>query len=129
METQTLYSLASSQGRLPTLHESRCYRLSRHVQLRPEDDGFVAESLISGHCERLPNAASVRLLLSLMDPTELGALLAPLDARRASVIRAFLGRCLESGLITEIADDGTADEDEILSLAHWEPHDLAFHLL
>ena len=128
METLTQYSPLSMQGRVPTLHDSRCYRLSRHVQLRPEHDGFVAESLITGHCERLPNAASVRLLLSLMDPAQPGALLAPLDARRASVVRTFLGRCLEGGLITEIADDGTADEDGILSLAHWEPHDLAFHL-
>ena len=107
METLTQYSPLSIQGRVPTLHDSRCYRLSRHVQLRPEHDGFVAESLITGHCERLPNAASVRLLLSLMDPAQPGALLAPLDARRASVVRTFLGRCLEGGLITEIADDGT----------------------
>src|SRR5262245_48179685 len=106
METQVHDSPPSASDSVPTLRESRSYRLSRHVQLRPEHDGLVAESLISGHCERLPNAASVRLFLSLMDPIELGALLAPLDARRAEVIRAFLGRCLEGGLITEIAADG-----------------------
>jgi SagB-type dehydrogenase family enzyme len=43
-------------------------------------------------------------------------------------VLTFFGRCLEGGLITEVAENGTAEEDEIVSLAHWEPHDLAFHL-
>jgi oxazoline/thiazoline dehydrogenase len=111
-----------------TLDERRCYRLSRHVQIRPEGDSFVAESLITGYCERLPNAAAIRLFLSLMTPADLGALLAPLDPRRSSALLTFFSRCLDGGLITAIAEDGTAEEDAMLSLAHWEPHDLAFHL-
>lgn len=123
MQREKSYSPLDSR-----LDANRRYRLSRHVQLRPEGGGFLAESLITGRRELLPNPASIRLLLSLAAPVRLGVLLDTVGETARPKLLSFLGRCLESGLITAVSDDGTAKEDQLDSTRHWEHHDLLFHL-
>ncbi len=104
------------------------YRLSRYCQLRPLAQGLVAESLITGRQRSLPNTSAVRVILSLVHPVKLEHLLAGVEPRLAAALQRFLQSCLGDGLITEIDPGGAAAEDRQLSLAAWEPHDLAFHL-
>lgn len=125
METQ---AEAPPRGAGAALSVDRRYRLSRYLQLRPNVNGFVVQSLISGHHESLPNAAAIRLLLSFAEPTRLVDLLASLTAAKSAAVITVLSRWLTTYVITEIDDDGTSAEDHIHSLDHWEAHDLAFHL-
>jgi len=118
----------AAQAAPPAIDVDARFRLSKHMQIRPRAPGFVAESLITGRRQALPNAASVRLLLSLCEPTTLRDVLSRMPRHEPSFLLEFFAGCYERGLITHVAQDGTAEEDALGALLHWEPHDLAFHL-
>jgi SagB-type dehydrogenase family enzyme len=122
--------IASQDKALPDAPFDRAqrYRLSAHVQMRPGAQGFVVESLITGHRETLPSAASVRLLLSFRDPLLVSDLLELLGPVKSAPALDVLRRWHAKRLLTQVAENGSAEEDGIGSLNHWEPHDLAFHL-
>lgn len=112
----------------PALALGRRYRLSRYLQLRPEGDGFVAESLLTATPIKVMSPAALRLLLAWAQPTVPTALLDQLESRQREAALGFFERCLAAGLLTEVGDSGATAEDAIDSLRHWELHDLAFHV-
>lgn len=103
------------------------YRLSSRAQLRPVPEGLLAESPLGGPGLLLANPSRLRLVLSFVQPVRPASLLASLETeeRQAAVLH-FLEHCHDLGLLTQVAD-GQAEEDRG-PLAHWEPHDLRFHL-
>ncbi len=105
----------------------KAYRLSRFVSLRPTKEGLLAESLLSGRWLLVPNAAGQSLLLTFLSPVRPGDLLASLDQDKRPAVSRFLERCHEYRLLTAVDDDGETDDDRG-SLAHWEFHDLLFHV-
>lgn len=112
----------------PRLDPSQPYRLSRFLQLRPEGEGFVAESLRTGLPISVQSPAALRLLLAWAQPTRPDALLEQLDPDQREAVRGFFERCLAAGLLTAVTASGAAAEDAAESLRHWELHDLAFHV-
>lgn len=110
------------------IESRRLYRLSRYLQFYCTPDGFVIESLMTGRRKLLPNTASLRVLLSLTEPAELGSLIDRVDFAQREKLIEFFDQCLESGLITDLTADGVATEDTVASIGGWERHDLAFHL-
>jgi len=105
-----------------------CYQLSRYLQLRPEGEGFVAESLLTGRRRVLSTPASLRLFLSFSSRIRLSDLLSRASPAVAQALPVFLQGCLEDGLVTAIGEDGHAQQDELTGVRAWEPHDMAFHL-
>lgn len=102
------------------------YRLSGRAHLRPVREGLLAESPLGGPGLLLANSSRLRLVLSFVQPVRPASLLAPLETEKQAAVLHFLKHCHDFGLLTRVAD-GQAEEDEG-PLAHWEPHDLQFHL-
>jgi len=113
---------------MTTIDPNLSYRLSRYCVLRPEGEGFVAESLVSGHRQALPNPTTIKLLLSLVLPVKLSSVLERVEPRHYDALLQFFERCVDEGLITAIGEDGTAVEEQSVGLRYWEAHDLAFHM-
>jgi SagB-type dehydrogenase family enzyme len=67
-----------------------------------------------------------QLLLALSRPVRVADLLAGVEDAQRQKVRAFLEQCQAHGLLTEVHDDGTTEEEQG-ALAHWEFHDLLFH--
>jgi len=102
------------------------YRLSGRTHLRPMPDGLLAESPIGGPGLLLANRSRLRLVLSFVQPVRPASLVAPLEKEKQAAVLRFLEHCHDLGLLTRVTD-GRADEEQG-PLAHWEPHDLRFHL-
>ena len=102
------------------------YRLSGRAHLRPVQEGLLAESPLGGPGLLLANPSRLRLVLSFLQPVRPASLLASLNAETREAVLRFLEHCHDLGLLTRIAD-GRAEE-EGGPLAHWEAHDLRFHL-
>lgn len=104
------------------------YRLSKYLHLRPYEQGFAVESLVSGKRQALPNLASVRILLSFTTPVRLRSVLDSASERSAPLLLKFIERCIDDALLTRIEPDDSAAEDAIAALRGWEAHDLTFHM-
>ena len=102
------------------------YRLSGRAHLRPVQEGLLAESPLGGQGLLLSNPSRLRLVLSFVQPVRPARLLAPLETEKQAAVLRFLKHCHDLGLLTRVAD-GQAEEDRG-PLAHWEAHDLRFHL-
>lgn len=102
------------------------YRLSGRTHLRPVQEGLLAESPLGGPGLLLANSSRLRLVLSFLQPVRPLSLLASLETEKRAAVRHFLEHCHDLGLLTKV-EDGRAEEDGS-PLAHWEPHDLRFHL-
>jgi len=102
------------------------YRLSSRAQLRPVPEGLLAESPLGGPGLLLANPSRLRLVLSFVQPVRPARLLASLETEKQAAVLHFLEHCHDLGLLTQVTD-GQAEEDRG-PLAHWEPHDLRFHL-
>jgi oxazoline/thiazoline dehydrogenase len=102
------------------------YRLSGRAHLRPVQEGLLAESPLGGPGLLLTNPSRLRLVLSFVQPVRPASLLARLETEKQAAVLHFLEHCHDLGLLTRVAD-GRAEEDGG-PLAHWEPHDLRFHL-
>ncbi len=102
------------------------YRLSGRAHLRPVQEGLLAESPLGGSGLLLANPSRLRLVLSFLRPVRPASLLASLETEKKAAALHFLEHCHDLGLLTRVAD-GQAEEDGG-PLAHWEPHDLRFHL-
>jgi len=103
------------------------YRLSRHVSIRPVPGGFLLESLLSGRSFRLTSPAVFPLLFALTRPVRLADLVDAVDPAQRARLLALLEQCHDLQILTMVGDDGAAEED-VGSLAHWEFHDLLFHV-
>lgn len=102
--------------------ESR-YRLSGHMQLRPTDQGLLAEGPLGGPGLLLGNLSRLRLVLAFLGPVRPADLLADLDPDKRPAVLRFFEHCHGLGLLERIEEG-----EEAGALAHWEPHDLRFHL-
>ena len=111
-----------------TFDLDQSYRLSRHVSIRPAGDAFVVESLTSGRAFPLSSPSVFRLLLALARPVRGRDLLAAVDEPQRPAVLCFLERCRGDGVLTAVGDDGEAEEEARGALAHWEFHDLLFHV-
>lgn len=102
------------------------YRLSGQAHLRPVPEGLLAEGPLGGPGLLLANPSRLRLVLAFIEPVRPAELLAPLDAGKQAAVLRFLEHCHDLALLTRVADGRT--EESRGPLAHWEPHDLRFHL-
>lgn len=102
------------------------YRLSRYAFIRPADDGFQLQSMLSGWQCKIRSSSVFQLLLALTRPIKPADLIAQVPESQREKVQAFIENCYAGGLLTEIDQDGLGDEDRG-SLAHWEFHDLLFH--
>ena len=89
-------------------------------------DGLLAESPLGGSGLLLANPSRLRLVLAFVQPVRPAQLLARLEPEKRAAVLRFLEHCHDNGLLTRVVD-GRAEE-EGGPLAHWEPHDLRFHL-
>jgi SagB-type dehydrogenase family enzyme len=103
------------------------YQLSRQALLRPAGDGLLAEGPLGGAGLLLSNASRLRLVLAFLTPARPADLIAGLKERQQAALLSFFGHCHRLGLLTRIEEDGETEESKG-PLAHWEPHDLHFHL-
>jgi SagB-type dehydrogenase family enzyme len=102
------------------------YQLSSRLHLRPTPQGLLVEGPLGGLGLLLANSSRLRLVLAFLAPVRPAELLASLDADRRPAVLRFFEHCHRLGLLTRrIA--GQAEEAQG-PLAHWEPHDLFFHL-
>lgn len=106
----------------------QAYRLSRHVSIHPVEDGFAVESLVSGRAFHLASPSVFRLLLALAKPVRGRDLLAGVEEPQRPAVLRFLERCEGDGMLTRVGSDGKSEEEDRGSLAHWEFHDLLFHV-
>ncbi len=99
------------------------YQLSRHLHLRPTPEGLLAEGPLGGAGLLLSNPSRLRLVLAFLAPARPAELLAGLEADKRPAVRGFFEHCHDLGLLMR-AEEGETQG----ALAHWEPHDLLFHL-
>ncbi|HEX2094200.1 MAG TPA: SagB family peptide dehydrogenase [Longimicrobiaceae bacterium] len=118
---------STPSGGAGTLQAEDRYRLSRHVSIRPVPEGFLVESILSGRSFRLTSPSVFHVLLALTRPVRIGDLLEATGEAQRPGLLAFLEQCRELQILTVVNDDGLAEEDRS-SLAHWEFHDLLFHV-
>jgi oxazoline/thiazoline dehydrogenase len=102
------------------------YRLSRFAYIQPEDGGFRLQSVVSGWQFKIQSSSIFQLLLAFTRPIKPADLITRVPETQREKVRAFVERCYDGGLLTEVDQDGLADEDRG-SLATWEFHDLLFH--
>lgn len=106
-----------------------CYRLSGHAQLRPTEQGLLAEGPFGGPGLLLGNPSRLRLVLAFLDSARPADLLAGLDAGKRPAVLRFFEHCHGLGILEKVEERiGEEHGEKAGSLAHWEPHDLRFHL-
>lgn len=115
----------AARSELP--HANETFRLSRHVCIRPAGEGFLVESARTGRSMVLTSPSVFRLLLALSRPVRVGDLLDGVETGQRPAVLEFLRRCRDDGMLARVDADGRSEE-ETGSLAHWEFHDLLFHV-
>ena len=105
---------------------TRTYRLSRFSFIQPAESGFRLQSVLSGWQFKITSTSIFQLLLAFTRPTKPADLIAQVPESQREKVRAFIERCYEGGMLTEVDENGSGDEDRG-SLATWEFHDLLFH--
>lgn len=103
--------------------EGGMHRLSRHVLIRPDGDGFVVETSLGRRSLPLVSPSAFRLLLAMVRPVRLADVVEAVPERQRPIVERFLKRCVEDGIVVPVSEDGREDASRI----HWEPHDLSFH--
>jgi SagB-type dehydrogenase family enzyme len=95
--------------------------------IHPANDGFVMESPLTSKRFTIKSLAILKLLLTLAKPFRASDLLATANASAGGVLMSLFQNLQEHGYLTTIDSSGVAEEDRN-ELAHWELHDLFFHV-
>lgn len=117
----------NKEGKVPMLDLECRYRLSRFLHIRPVDNGLLVESVLSGRSQIVPSPSLVRLLISMMEAVRPRDLLVQVEETKRGMVIKSLEQFYENGLVTKVEESGK-DAEHHSSLAHWEFHDLLFHV-
>lgn len=112
---------------LPKLSPASHYRLSRFVNLRPEQGQWLLETPLSPAKLWLHAGQALPLLACLAQPTALDALCQAVPDWEPNTALAVLALLVAAGATSPCDADGQLPEDNNPTLRQWESLDLLFH--
>ena len=110
-----------------TIDPDKKYILSRFAYCRRNKDQMVLESPLSHARIILCDRRSTALITELIFPHTYSELATKFSDLSLDTVKLFLNLLLSADFLSEVEENGTIQEEENLTLAQWNFHDLLFH--
>ncbi len=110
-----------------TVDLDKKYILSRFAYCRRDKEQMVLESPLSHARIILCDRRSTALITELIIPHTCSELATKLSDFSLDTVKLFLNLLLSADFLSEVEENGKIQEEENLTLAQWNFHDLLFH--